>query len=247
MTFQVAHATVRRLSDIKGISEAKVTKLKEIVKQMVVMEFQTAADALETRKNIVHLTTGSVEIDKLLEGGIETGSITEVVSHPPTVQNKIGAATLLVAIAILYHELQFCRRSCCPALPSYRVLCCVALCCVWNQFGEFRTGKTQLCHTLCVTCQMSCGEGGAEGKAIYIDTEGSFRPERLKAIAERFGLDPAVALENVACARAHNSEHQMELLKVAAAIMAQVSFVCPTRTNESISHQQCPFSITQSR
>lgn len=70
---------------------------------------------------------------------------------------------------------------------------------------------------------MSCGEGGAEGKAIYIDTEGSFRPERLKAIAERFGLDPAVALENVACARAHNSEHQMELLKVAAAIMAQVS------------------------
>lgn len=47
---------------------------------MVAMEFQTAADALETRKNIVHLTTGSVEIDKLLEGGIETGSITEVVS-----------------------------------------------------------------------------------------------------------------------------------------------------------------------
>ena len=68
---------------------------------------------------------------------------------------------------------------------------------------------------------MPCGEGGAEGKAIYIDTEGSFRPERLQAIAERFGLDPAVALENVACARAHNSEHQMELLQVAAAIMAQ--------------------------
>ena len=47
---------------------------------MVSMEFQTAADALETRKNILHLTTGSIEIDKLLEGGIETGSITEVVS-----------------------------------------------------------------------------------------------------------------------------------------------------------------------
>ena len=48
---------------------------------MVSMEFQTAADALETRKNILHLTTGSIEIDKLLEGGIETGSITEVVSR----------------------------------------------------------------------------------------------------------------------------------------------------------------------
>jgi DNA repair protein RAD51 len=68
---------------------------------------------------------------------------------------------------------------------------------------------------------MPVSDGGAEGKAIYIDTEGSFRPERLQQIAERFGLDPAVALENVAYARAHNSEHQMELLKLAAAIMAQ--------------------------
>ncbi len=78
---KIAHATVRRLSDVKGISEAKVTKLKDIVKQMVSMDFQTAADALEARKSILCLTTGSVEIDKLLEGGIETGSITEVVSN----------------------------------------------------------------------------------------------------------------------------------------------------------------------
>jgi DNA repair protein RAD51 len=121
---------------------------------------------LRNCRYLVTLTTGCVEIDKLLEGGVETGSITEV-------------------------------------------------------FGEFRTGKTQLAHTLCVTCQMAVTDGGAEGKAIYIDTEGTFRPARLQAIAERFGLDPAVTLENVAYARAHNSEHQMELLKVAAAIMAQ--------------------------
>lgn len=76
-------------------------------------------------------------------------------------------------------------------------------------------------NRLCVTCQMSTTEGGAEGKAIYIDTEGTFRPERLEAIATRFGMDPQVTLENVAYARAHNSDHQMELLKTAAAIMAQ--------------------------
>lgn len=162
----VAHATSRKLAEVKGISEAKVNKLKDIAKSLVPMEFKTAFDALEDRKHLVTLTTGSTELDKLLEGGIETGSITEV-------------------------------------------------------FGEFRTGKTQLCHTLCVTCQMSVTDGGAEGKAIYIDTEGSFRPKRLEQIAERFGLDPQVALENVACARAHNSEHQMELLKTAAAIMSQ--------------------------
>lgn len=68
---------------------------------------------------------------------------------------------------------------------------------------------------------MPVNDGGAEGKAIYIDTEGSFRPKRLQEIAERFGLDPAIALENVAYARAQNSEHQIELLKMAAAIMAQ--------------------------
>jgi|EP00979_Chaetoceros_neogracilis_P017363 DNA repair protein RAD51 len=162
----IAHATSRKLADVKGISEAKVNKLKEVAKGLVPMEFKTAFDALEDRKHLVTLTTGSVELDKLLEGGIETGSITEM-------------------------------------------------------FGEFRTGKTQLCHTLCVTCQMPITDGGAEGKAIYIDTEGSFRPKRLEQIAERFGLDPTVALENVAYARAHNSEHQMELLKTAAAIMSQ--------------------------
>lgn len=70
-------------------------------------------------------------------------------------------------------------------------------------------------------CSDAYYRGGGEGKAIYIDTEGSFRPKRLEAIAVRFGLDPVVALENVAYARAHNSEHQMELLKTAAAIMSQ--------------------------
>jgi len=162
----IAHATTRKLGEVKGLSEAKVLKLKGIAKDLVPMAFKTAADALEDRKHLVTLTTGSIELDKLLEGGIETGSITEI-------------------------------------------------------FGEFRTGKTQLCHTLCVTCQMAVTDGGAEGKAMYIDTEGSFRPKRLEEIAERFGLDPTATLENVAYARAHNSEHQMELLKTAAAIMSQ--------------------------
>ena len=58
-------------------------------------------------------------------------------------------------------------------------------------FGEFRTGKTQLCHTLCVTCQLPLDSGGGEGKALFVDTEGTFRPERLVAIAERFGLNRA--------------------------------------------------------
>lgn len=56
-------------------------------------------------------------------------------------------------------------------------------------FGEFRTGKTQLCHTLCVTCQLPVADGGGAGMAMYIDCEGTFRPERLIPIAKRFDLD----------------------------------------------------------
>jgi len=68
-------------------------------------------------------------------------------------------------------------------------------------YGEFRTGKTQLCHTLAVTSQLPLAQGGAEGKAMYIDTEGTFRPQRLISIAERFGMDPSAVLDNVAYAK----------------------------------------------
>ena len=50
LSSQIAHATARKLSDVKGISEAKVAKLKDLVKTMVPLDFKTAADALEDRK-----------------------------------------------------------------------------------------------------------------------------------------------------------------------------------------------------
>ena len=34
--------------------------------------------------------------------------------------------------------------------------------------------------------QLPVDQGGGEGKALYIDTEGTFRPERLVKIAERY-------------------------------------------------------------
>jgi DNA repair protein RAD51 len=98
---------------------------------------------------MIYVSTGSRDLDTLLGGGIETGSLTEI-------------------------------------------------------FGEFRTGKTQICHTLCVNVQKPLDQGGAEGKAIYIDTEGTFRPQKLTAIAERYGMNPEEVLDNVICARAHN-------------------------------------------
>lgn len=129
----VAHATLRKLVEVKGISDQKAAKIKEIAYKLVPIGFCTAAQQLQQRQDLITLSTGSAELDRLLGGGVETGSLTEV-------------------------------------------------------FGEFRTGKTALCHTLCVTCQLPLDQGGGEGKAIYIDTEGTFRPQKLVAIAQRFGL-----------------------------------------------------------
>ncbi|PHT76200.1 DNA repair protein RAD51 -like protein, partial [Capsicum chinense] len=91
-------------------------------------------------------------------------------------------------------------------------------------YGEFRCGKTQLCHTLCVTCQLPLDQGGGEGKAMYIDAEGTFRPQRLLQIADRFGLNGPDVLENVAYARAYNTDHQSRLLLEAASMMVETRF-----------------------
>ena len=74
--------------------------------------------------------------------------------------------------------------------------------------GEYGVGKTQICLSLCVRVQLPVEEGGLDGKAVYVDTEGTFIPERVFQIAESLGLDPHETLENIFLARAYNSSHQ---------------------------------------
>jgi DNA repair protein RAD51 len=165
----ITYTTKKNLVLVKGLSDAKVDKILDACSKICHMGFEPSNIYLEKRKNLVYITTGSKELDKLLGGGIESDSITEI-------------------------------------------------------FGEFRTGKTQICHTLCVTCQLPKENGGGAGKALYIDTEGTFRPEKLKPIAERFGLDPEEVVANVLYARAYNSDHQNKLLLQACALMAESKF-----------------------
>lgn len=60
------------------------------------------------------------------------------------------------------------------------------------------------------------------GKVIYIDTENTFRPDRLRDICDRFNMDQTAMLENVLYARAYTSDHQMELLNFVAAKFHEV-------------------------
>ncbi|NHJ40002.1 MAG: DNA repair and recombination protein RadA [Asgard group archaeon] len=80
-------------------------------------------------------------------------------------------------------------------------------------YGEFRTGKTQIAHQLCVTVQLPRERGGLDANAAYIDTEGTFRPERIVEIAERFELDPKEVLKNITVGRAYTSDHQINLAR----------------------------------
>jgi DNA repair protein RAD51 len=141
----------------------------EVASKMIPTGFESSRKFLEKRKNLTYLSTGSENLNKLLGGGIETGSITEI-------------------------------------------------------FGEFRTGKTQICHTLCVTCQLPKERGGGSGKALYIDTEGTFRPERLIPIAQRFDMKEEDVIDNVLYARAYNSDHQNKLLIQAASLLSESKF-----------------------
>ena len=165
----IAYTPKKNLVIIKGLSEIKVDKIIKAVYEILKLGIQPCIIALEERKKLTRITSGSKELDSLLGGGFESNSITEL-------------------------------------------------------FGEFRTGKTQICHTLCVTCQLSKSNGGGEGKAIYIDTEGTFRPEKLAPIAERFGLDPKEVIENVFYARAYNSDHQNRLLFQVCGLMCEHKF-----------------------
>ncbi|KAG0580661.1 hypothetical protein KC19_4G190400 [Ceratodon purpureus] len=148
--------TKKALSNIKGLSDAKVDKICEAAERIV-------------RKAVVRITTGSQALDMLLGGGVESMAITEV-------------------------------------------------------FGEFRTGKTQIAHTLCVSTQLPFSLGGGNGKVAYIDTEGTFRPDRLAPIAERFGLDYNAVLDNIVYARAYTHEHQYNLITGLACRMAEEPF-----------------------
>ncbi|KAL9104266.1 MAG: hypothetical protein Q9163_000762 [Psora crenata] len=165
----VAYTPRRVLEQIKGISEQKATKILAEASKLVPMGFTTATEMHQRRSELISITTGSKQLDTLLAGGIETGSVTEI-------------------------------------------------------FGEFRTGKSQICHTLAVTCQLPFDMGGGEGKCLYIDTEGTFRPVRLLSVANRYGLSGEEVLDNVAYARAYNSDHQLQLLNQASNMMCETRF-----------------------
>jgi len=84
-------------------------------------------------------------------------------------------------------------------------------------YGEFRTGKTQLTHNLAVNVQLPPEKGGVNGAVCWIDTEGTFRTERIKAMAAHVGLEEQEVLDSILVMDVMNSDHQMACVEQAPA------------------------------
>ena len=149
-----------------GLGEKTCEKIVQAAREALNIGFQSADQVWEKRKSIKKISTGSIQLDELIGGGVESGSLTEF-------------------------------------------------------YGEFRTGKTQIMHQLCVNVQKPVEEGGMSGGALYIDTESTFRPERIVQMANGLGMDYKQVLKNIIYARAYNSDHQVILVKEAPHIIAE--------------------------
>ena len=162
----IAYTPPKIIQDDTGIGDKTTAKLVKASMKQLGIGFKSGEDVWERRKNIARITTGSSELDGVLGGGIETGSLIEF-------------------------------------------------------FGEFRTGKTQIAHQLCVNVQLPQEQGGLEGSALYIDSEGTFRPERIIQMSEDLDLDYKKVLKNIVFGRAYNSDHQVLLIKEASNLIKE--------------------------
>ena len=152
----LAMATARELEPA-GISDKKAFSIIEEARSSIGVSFIRADELLKMRKNVLRLTSGSKVLDALVDGGIETQTITEF-------------------------------------------------------YGEYGSGKSQICHQLCVNVQLPPERGGLNGAALYVDTENTFRTERIVQMSRHLGLDPEQIVKNIIYAEAYTSDHQMFLL-----------------------------------
>ena len=148
----IAVATPAELIEAAGVSEAAARKMINFSREKLEMGFESGEEVLKKRARVEKIPTGSKAFDTLLNGGFETGAISEI-------------------------------------------------------FGEFGSGKTQIAHILSVNIQKM----NPENVAVYIDTENTFRPERIIELAKAAKLDPQKVLKHIQVARAYNSDHQMLL------------------------------------
>ncbi len=88
-------------------------------------------------------------------------------------------------------------------------------------YGEYGSGKSQMCHQLCVNVQLPPEQGGLGGSALYVDTENTFRTERIVQMAQHAGLDQEKVVRGIIFADAYTSDHQIYLINNADKVVKE--------------------------
>lgn len=145
-----------KLADRAGIGESTAEEAINQAIKIVNKGYMLGTQLHEDLKKRKRLTTGSYALDKILGGGLESGTTNEVA-------------------------------------------------------GKNGSGKTQLMHMIAITTQLPEEQGGLGGEVAWIDTEETFRPDRILQICETRGLDGEKMLEGIHVAQAYNTQHQRML------------------------------------
>ena len=178
------------LEDLPGIGPATVNKLKEI-------GFKTVESlGTATLNELVSAGIGKEVAERVIETARKTVAIT-FVRGDELVELRKNVRKLTTGCSSLDNLLGGGIET--QSLTEF--------------YGEFGSGKSQLCHQLCVTVQLGEAQGGLNGSVLYIDTESTFRPERVQQIAPRFGIKPKDVLKGIVYAEAYTSNHQTVLLE----------------------------------
>ncbi|VWU48591.1 meiotic recombination protein DMC1, putative, partial [Hepatocystis sp. ex Piliocolobus tephrosceles] len=193
---------IEKLQDL-GINVADINKLKGSGYCTILSLIQTTKKELCNVKGL-----SEAKVDKILEVASKIENCSSFITANQLIQKRSKILKLTTGSTIFDQTLG-------GGIESM---------CITELFGENRCGKTQVCHTLAVTAQLPKEANGGNGKVCYIDTEGTFRPEKICKIAERFGINGEDVLNNILYARAFTHEHLYQLLAIAAAKMCEEPF-----------------------
>ena len=186
--------SVKAVEELPGVGPATAEKLREAgysdLMSLAVATPDTVAEATEIGANVAQKIIAAAR-EAVDVGGFETGDV---------IAERRKSIAKLTTCSKAFDELLG------GGLETQAITEC---------YGEFGSGKSQLAHQLAVNVTRGEDEGGLNGDTVWIDTESTFRPERIRQMSDALELDPETILKRIHVARAFNSHHQMLLMEKA--------------------------------
>ncbi len=186
--------SVKAVEELPGVGPATAEKLREAgfsdLMSLAVATPDMVAEATEIGANVAQKIIAAAR-EAVDVGGFETGDV---------ILERRKSVAKLTTCSKAFDELLG------GGLETQAITEC---------FGEFGSGKSQLAHQLAVNVTRGEDEGGLNGDTVWVDTESTFRPERIRQMSDALELDPEPILKRVHVARAFNSHHQMLLMEKA--------------------------------